>query len=83
MSWNFTPEHMKDPESLNRYLRQGCCGSGRSEKAQMIWGLAIAYWALINTIPERKRVSEIERESLHARRQCLRAERESQGDSTK
>jgi len=29
----------------------------------MIWGLAIAYWALINTIPERKRVSEIERES--------------------
>ena len=23
VSWNFTPEHLKDPESLNRYLRQG------------------------------------------------------------
>ena len=53
VSWNFTPEHLKDPESLNRYLRQGCCGSGRSEEAQMIWGLANAYRALFNTIPDR------------------------------
>jgi len=22
VSWNFTPEHLQDPESLNRYLRQ-------------------------------------------------------------
>ena len=76
MSWNFTPEHLKDPESLNRYLRQGCCGSGRSEEAQMIWGLANAYRALYNTIPERERVSEIERESLCAERECLRADSE-------
>ena len=60
VSWNFTPEHLKDPESLNRYLRQECCSSGRSEEAQMIWGLANAYWALFNTIPERETVSEIE-----------------------
>ena len=71
MSWNFTPEHLKDPESLNRYLRQGCCGLGRSEEAQMIWGLANAYQALFNTIPEKERVSEIERESLRAERESL------------
>jgi len=61
VSWNFTPEHLQD-ESLSRYLRQGCCDSGRSEEAQIIWGLAYAYWALFNTTPERERVSEIERE---------------------
>jgi len=33
VSRNFTPEHLKDPESLNRYLGQDCCGSGRSEEA--------------------------------------------------
>ena len=27
LSWDFTPEHLQDPESLGRYLRQGCCGS--------------------------------------------------------
>ena len=67
MSWNFTPEHLKDPESLNRYLRQGCCGSGRSEEAQMIWGLANAYRALFNNISGReflklrKRVSKLKK----------------------
>jgi len=65
VSWNFTPEYLKDPEGLNRYLRKECCNSGRSEEAQMIWGLANAYRALFNTIPERERVSEIERESSH------------------
>ena len=53
VSWNFTPKHLKDPESLNRYLRQGCCGLGRSEEAHMIWGLANAYRVLFNTIPDR------------------------------
>ncbi len=51
VSWNFTPKHLKDPESLNRYLRQGCCGLGRSEEAQMIWGLANAYRVLFSTMP--------------------------------
>ena len=86
MSWNFTPEHLKDPESLNRDLRRGCCGLGRSEEAQMIWGMVNAYRALFNTIPERERVSEIERKSLRAEslqetvldeRESLQAEKES------
>ena len=71
VSQNFTSEDLKDPERLNRYLRQGCCGLGRSEEAQMIWGLANAYRALYNTIPERERVSEIERESVRAERESL------------
>jgi len=44
---NFTPEHLQDPESLSRYLRQRCCGSGSSEEAQIILGLAYAYWAVL------------------------------------
>ena len=71
VSWNFTPKHLKDPESLNRYLRQGCCSSGRSEEAQMIWGLANAYRALFNTIPERERILEIERERVQAEKERL------------
>jgi len=43
----------------------------------MICGLANAYQALFNTIPERERVSEIERGSLCAERECLGAEGES------
>ena len=75
VSWNFTPEHLKDPESLNRYLRQRCCGLGRSEEAQMIWGLANAYRALFNTIPERERILEIERRIVQAEKESLWAER--------
>ena len=74
VSWNFTPEHLKDPENLNRYLRQECRGSGRSEEAQIVWGLANAYRALFNTILERERVCEIEKESL---RETVQNERES------
>ena len=73
VSWNFTPEHLKDPESLNSYLREECRGSGRSEEAQMIWGLANAYRALFNTILGRERVCVIERESL---RETVQKERE-------
>ena len=75
VSWNFTPEHLKDPESLNRYLRQRCCGLGRSEEAQMIWGLANAYRALFNTIPERERILEIERRIVQAEKDSLQSER--------
>ena len=75
VSWNFTPEHLKDPESLNRYLRQRCCGLGRCEEAQMIWGLANAYRALFNTIPERERILEIERRIVQAEKESLWAER--------
>ena len=74
VSWNFTPEHLKDPENSNRYLRQEGRGSGRSEEAQIIWGLANAYRALFNTILERERVCEIEKESL---RETVQNERES------
>ena len=77
VSWNFTPEHRKDPESLNRYLRQRCCGLGRSEEAQMIWGLANAYRALFNTIPERERILEIERRIFLAAKESLWVKRES------
>ena len=77
VSWNFTPEHLKDPESLNRYLRQRCRGLGRSEKAQMIWGLANAYQALFNTIQERERILEIERERVQAKKESLWVKRES------
>ena len=75
VSWNFTPEHLKDLESLNRYLRKRCCGLGRSEEAQMIWGLANAYRALFNTIPERERILEIERRIVQAEKERLWAER--------
>ena len=37
----------------------------------MILGLVNAYRALFNTIPERERVSEIERENLRAERESL------------
>ena len=37
----------------------------------MFWGLANVYWALFSTIPERERVSEIERESVRAERESL------------
>ena len=63
VSWDFTPEHLQDPENLNRYLRQRCCDSGRSEEVQIIWGLAYAYWALFSAIPDRERASETERVS--------------------
>ena len=61
MSWNFTPEYLKDPASLNRYLREECCGSGKSEETQMISGLANAYQALFNIITQMEGVSEIDR----------------------
>ena len=59
VSWNFTPEHLQDPQNINSYLRQECCSSGRSEVAQIIWGLAYVYQALLSTNSERVgRVSE-------------------------
>lgn len=38
----------------------------------MIWGLAEAYQALFNTIPEREKAFEIERECLRGERESLR-----------
>ena len=52
VSCDFTPEHLQDPDSLGRYLRQGCYGSGRYDEALIIWGLANDYRALFNTNPE-------------------------------
>lgn len=54
VSWNFTLEHLWDPEELNEYLGKGWCSSGRSEQERLIWGLACAYRALYNTILERE-----------------------------
>ena len=42
----------------------------------MIWGLANTYQALFNTIPERERILEIERERVQAEKESLWAERE-------
>ena len=63
VSWNFIPEHLKDPESLNRYLRQGCFSSSTSEEGQISWSLSYAYWALFSTI--------LESESLRAERESF------------
>ena len=41
----------------------------------MIWGLANAYRALFNTIPERERILEIERRIFLAAKESLWAER--------
>lgn len=53
MSWDFTLEHLWDPEKLSQYLSQGWCGLHRSKEVRLIWGLACAYHALYNTILER------------------------------
>ena len=50
MSSSCTPEHLQDPENLSRYLRQGCCSSGRSEETRIMWGLSYACQALYNTV---------------------------------
>jgi len=65
VSCNFTPEHLQDPESPSRYLRQGSCDSDGSRDAQIIWRLAYAFRSLVNTIlgknksPSQERTPEI------------------------
>jgi len=61
MSWDFTLEHLWDPEKLSQYLSQAWCGFDRSKEVRLIWGLACAYHALYNSIleRERERVSEL------------------------
>jgi len=59
MSWDFTLEHLWDPEKLSQYLSQAWCGLDRSKEVRLIWGLACAYHALYNSILERERVSEL------------------------
>lgn len=54
MSWDFTLEHLWDPEKLSQYLSQGWCGLDRSKKVQLTWALACAYYALYNSILERE-----------------------------
>ncbi|XP_048786349.1 uncharacterized protein LOC125686424 [Lagopus muta] len=54
VSWDFTLEHLWDPEKLSQYLSQGLCGLHKSKEVQLIWGLACAYRALYNTIRERE-----------------------------
>lgn len=54
MPWDFTLEHLWDPEKLSQHLSQGQCGLDRSKEARLIWGLACAYRALYSTALERK-----------------------------
>lgn len=54
VSWDFTREHLWNPENVCKYLSQGCCDLGRPEEKQLIWGLACAYQALYNTLLERQ-----------------------------
>jgi len=44
--WNFTPDHVQNPDKLVKYLEKVCCHSGNSRETQitaMCWGLAHAY----------------------------------------
>ena len=52
--WDFTLEHLWDPEKLSQHLSQGGCGLDRSKEVRLIWGLACAYCALYSTILERE-----------------------------
>ena len=54
VSWDFTLEHLWDPEKQSKYLSKGWCSSERSGEEQLIWGLACAYRALYSAIPERE-----------------------------
>jgi len=54
MPWDFTLEHLWDPEKLSQHLSQGRCGLDRSKEVRLIWGLACAYRALYNTILARE-----------------------------
>ena len=51
--WDFTLEHLWDPEKLSQHLSQGRCGSVRSKEVWLIWGLYCAYCTLYSTILER------------------------------
>lgn len=51
--WNFTPEHVKNPEKLVNCLKKVCCHTGSSGETQInaaCWGLAHACQALFSTI---------------------------------
>ena len=51
--WDFTLEHLWDPEKLSQHLSQGRCGLDRSKEVRLIWGLACAYRALYSIVLER------------------------------
>ena len=52
--WDFTLEHLRDPEKLSQHLSQGRCGLDRSKEVRLIWGLACAYRALYSIVLERE-----------------------------
>ena len=54
MPWDFTLEHLWDPEKVSQHLNQGWWGLDRLKEVRLIWGLACAYCALYNTILERE-----------------------------
>ena len=54
MSWDFSLEHLWDPEKLSQHLSRGWCDLDRSNEVRLIWGLACASCALYDTILERE-----------------------------
>ena len=42
-SWDFTFEHLWDPEKLSKCLSQGWRSLGRSEEVRLIWGMTCVY----------------------------------------
>lgn len=62
--WNYSTEHLQNPENLGKYWRGDVCNPGRSKEARITLGLSCAYQALFNIIPEKEGVSKTEQESI-------------------
>jgi len=55
--FKLTPEQIKNPDKLVKYLQKVCCHPGNSRETEitsMCWGLAHAYRALFNTVQRLK-----------------------------
>ncbi|XP_049650052.1 uncharacterized protein LOC126035469 [Accipiter gentilis] len=64
MFWKFTPEQVRDPEELVKYLEKVCCHPGSSREIQITatcWGLAHAYRALFDTTQYPQREEKVSR----------------------
>ena len=57
VSWDFTLEHLWDPEKLSQHLSQGWCSLDRSKEVRLIWGLAF-HTALCIVLFWREKVSK-------------------------
>ena len=57
VSWDFTLEHLWDPEKRSKYLSQGWCGLGRPEEG--LFGALLMLIKLYTILFWRERVSEL------------------------